>query len=158
MKPPIVDFSEFSVDKVVDDKEGVYALNPHRHELALLDGILYYDDKKAVGFYDVPHDAFWVRGHFPGRPIMPGVLIAEVAAQLTSYVGTRNGIKGDAVIGLAGLTDLRFRAQVSPGDRIIVMVDTLRSRKGALIVTYYQVYVDETLASEGQIKGVAISE
>ena len=128
LKPPIVNFSDFSFDKVVEDKEGIYEVNPHRHELALLDGILHYDDEKAVGYYDVPEDAFWIRGHFPGRPLMPGVLITEVAAQLTSYLGTRNGIRGDAVIGLAGVTDVRFRAQVMPGDRLVVMVKTLKSR------------------------------
>ena len=158
MKPPIVDFSEFSFDNLVDDKAGIYEMNPHRYELALLDGILYFEGKRAVGYFDVPEDSFWIRGHFPGRPLMPGVLISEVAAQLTSYIANRNGIKGDAVIGLAGLSNVRFRAQVKPGDRLTVMVNTLKARKGAMIVTEYQAYVGETLASEGEIKGIAIKE
>lgn len=133
-------------------------MNPHRHELALLDGILFFEEERAVGFFDVPEDSFWIRGHFPGRPLMPGVLISEVAAQLTSYIANRVGIKGDAVIGLAGLNNVRFRAQVKPGDRLTIMVKTLKSRKGAMIVTEYQAYVGETLASEGEIKGVAIKE
>jgi len=89
---------------------------------------------------------------------MPGVLISEVAAQLTSYIANRCGIKGDAVIGLAGLDNVRYRAQVKPGDRITIMVNTLKSRKGAMIVTEYQAFIGETLASEGEIKGVAIKE
>ena len=158
MKPPIVDFSEFSFDNVVADQAAIFELNPHRFELALLDGILLVDDVRAVGYYNVPEEPFWMRGHFPGRPLMPGVLICEVAAQLTSYLATRNGIRGDAVIGLAGLSNVRFRAQVKPGDQLTVMVNTLKSRMGAMIVTEYQVFVGETLASEGEIKGVAISE
>ena len=85
-------------------------------------------------------------------------MIAEVAAQLTSYLATKNGIRGNAVIGLAGLENVRFRSQVLPGDRLTVMVETLKSRKGAMIVTSYQAYVGETLASEGEIKGIAIQE
>ena len=158
MKPPIVDFSEFSFDNVVADQAAVFELNPHRFELALLDGILLVDDVRAVGYHNVPDEAFWKRGHFPGRPLMPGVLISEVAAQLTSYLATRNGIRGDAVIGLAGLNNVRYRAPVMPGDQLTVMIKTLKSRKGAMIVTEYQAYVGQTLASEGEIKGVAISE
>ena len=158
LKPPIVDFSDFSLDHVIADQQEVYNTNPHRYELALLSGILYSDDTRIVGYYDVPEDPFWARGHFPGRPMMPGVLISEVAAQLTSYMATKNGIRGEAVIGLAGLENIRFRAQVSPGDKLTVMAAMIKSRKGAMIVTEYQVYVGQTLASEGQIKGIAIQE
>jgi 3-hydroxyacyl-[acyl-carrier-protein] dehydratase len=155
-KLPLVDFSEFSLDTVVADKAAVFEFNPHRFELALLDGILLIDEKRAVGYYDVPAEPFWARGHFPGRPMMPGVLITEVAAQLTSYLATNSGIRGNAIIGLAGLNDIRFRAQIVPGDRLIVMVLTKKSRKGAMIVTDFQVYVGQTLAAEGEIKGIAI--
>lgn len=158
MNPPIVDFSELSFDNLVADQQQVYETNPHRYELALLSGILFFDETRIVGYYDVPDDPFWARGHFPGRPMMPGVLISEVAAQLTSYMATKNGIRGDAVIGLAGLENVRFRAQVSPGDRLTVMAEMIKSRKGAMIVTNYQVFIGETIASEGQIKGVAIQE
>ena len=158
MKPPIVDFSEFSFDNVIADQEKIYEVNPHRFELALLSGILYFNEAKIVGFYNVPEEPFWARGHFPGRPMMPGVLISEVAAQLTSYMATENGIRGDAVIGLAGLENIRFRAQVSPGDTLTVMAEMIKSRKGAMIITEYQVYIGETIASEGQIKGIAIKD
>ena len=108
MSSPIIDFSEFDYDKIVADKEKIFEVNPHRHELALLDAVLLIDNERLVGYLDVPEDVFWVRGHFPGRPLMPGVLITEVAAQCTSYLGTVNGIRGDAVIGLAGLDKVKF--------------------------------------------------
>ncbi len=158
MKRPIVDFAEISFENVIADKAAIGESNPHRYELALLDGILLMDEKRAAGYFDVPKDSFWIRGHFPGRPLMPGVLITEVAAQLTAYVATQKGIRGDAVIGLAGLNDVRFRAPVKPGDRLIVMVEVEKSRKGAMLVTWFQVYVGTTLAAEGEIKGVAIHE
>ena len=158
MSSPIIDFSEFDYDRVVADREQILDINPHRHELALLDGILLLEEKRIVGYYDVPKDVYWAKGHFPGRPLMPGVLITEVAAQCTSYLGTTSGIRGDAVIGLAGLDEVRFRAPVKPGDRLTVMAVEKKSRKGVLIVTQYQAYVGQTLVSEGGIKGVAIKE
>ena len=158
MSSPIIDFSEFDYDKIVADKEKIFEVNPHRHELALLDAVLLIDNERLVGYLDVPEDVFWVRGHFPGRPLMPGVLITEVAAQCTSYLGTVNGIRGDAVIGLAGLDKVKFRAPVKPGDRLTVMIVTKRSRKGIMIVTVFQAYVGETLVADGEIKGIAIKE
>lgn len=158
LKPPIVDFSDFSFDNVIADRDAIEQANPHRFELALLDGVLYMDEARAVAYYEVPDEPFWKRGHFPGRPLMPGVLISEVAAQLTSYIATQKEIRGDSVIGLAGLNDIRFRAPVKPGDRLTVMVEIKKSRKNAMIVTNYQVFVGEILASEGEIKGVAIGE
>ncbi len=157
MKDPIVDFSAFSFERIIADKEEVMATNPHRHELALLDGILYMDEEKAVGYYNVPEEPFWARGHFPGNPLMPGVLISEVAAQLTSYIATKTGIRNTSIIGLAGLENIKFRAMVAPGDVLTVMARIKKARKGAMIVTEYQVYVGETIASEGEIKGVAIA-
>lgn len=72
LKKPIVDFSKFDLNKVLVDRDGILDVNPHRFEMALLDGVLYVDDDSAVGFKDVREDEFWVRGHFPGRPLMPG--------------------------------------------------------------------------------------
>ena len=158
LSSPIIEFSEFDYDNVIVGRDKILEINPHRHEFALLDGILLIEEKRVVGFYDVPQDVYWAKGHFPGRPLMPGVLIAEVAAQCTSYLGTVNGIRGDAVIGLAGLENVKFRAPVKPGDRLTVMVLEKKSRKGMMIVTHYQAYVGETLVSEGEIKGIAIKD
>ena len=156
MNTPIVDFSEFSFDNVIADQAKVYEVNPHRFELALLDGILYHEGDRIVGFYNVPDEPFWARGHFPGRPMMPGVLIAEVAAQLTSYLATVVGIRDDGMIGLAGLEKIRFRSPVAPGEQITVMALKIKSRVGAMVVTAFQAFVGERLAAEGQLKGVAI--
>ena len=78
MKSAFVDWSQFDHDKIVVDKEAIGKINPHRHELALLDGILLMSHDLAVGFKDIQEDAFWVRGHFPDKPIMPGVWFANV--------------------------------------------------------------------------------
>jgi 3-hydroxyacyl-[acyl-carrier-protein] dehydratase len=80
----IVNFSEFDPNKVLFSRAAIEKVNPHRFELSLLDGILFEDTEggRYVSFTDTKPTDFWTRGHFPNRPLMPGVLICEVAAQL----------------------------------------------------------------------------
>ncbi len=158
MKPPIVDFSLFDVNKVIHGKEEIEKINPHRFELGLLDGILYTDWEggRAVGFHDVPMDPFWARGHFPGKPMMPGVLICECAAQVCAWFATSTGVMGGSLIGLGGLNDVRFRAPVLPGDKLVVSLVREKFRQNFLINGLFQGFVNEEMVVEGMIKGVAI--
>jgi 3-hydroxyacyl-[acyl-carrier-protein] dehydratase len=158
LKPPLVDFSEFSFDNLVIDKAQIQRWNPHRFELELLDGVLLIDDQRAVGFKQTSGDDFWARGHFPGWPIMPGVLICECAAQLTSIFAFYHSITGDGIVGLGGLENVRFRSQVEPGDRLTIMLRKIRFRPSVMIVTEFQIYVERNLAADGEIKGIMISD
>ena len=158
IKEPIVPFSEFDPDHLVADLDAVYGHNPHRYELALLDGVLYIDDERAVGFKDWAEDAFWVRGHFPERAVMPGVLICECAAQLTAFFASHHEVKGDGYMGLGGLEEVRFRSPVLPGDKLILMLRKKRFRPGILVYTEFQAYVGETLCAEGVIKGAMLND
>ncbi|MCL4133778.1 UNVERIFIED_CONTAM: hypothetical protein GTU68_004697 [Idotea baltica] len=133
-------------------------VNPHRHEMMLLDGVLYISDTKAVGYLDVTEDMFWVRGHFPGRPLMPGVLICESAAQLSSYFAMKIGLVTSGVVGLGGLESIRFRNPVLPGDRLTLMLQKGKARPNAMFKADFQGYVNETLVVDGTIKGVALGE
>ena len=84
---PLFDISTIDQTKVSISKEEVYKVNPHRYEFQMLDGIFFVDYSAGVsaGYRDCRSDEFWVRGHIPGRPIFPGVLMMETAAQLVSY-------------------------------------------------------------------------
>lgn len=157
-KDSFVDPSEYDHDKVVINREEIGQVNPHRFELILLDGILYIDDERAVGFKDVTEDEFWVRGHFPDKPLMPGVLICECAAQLSSYYALTRGLVTKGYVGLGGLEDIRFRGPVVPGDRLTVMLKRGRVRKDAIFSAHFQGFVKDTLVVDGTIKGVALGE
>ena len=157
-KDLFVEFSEFDTNKVLIDREGINSVNPHRFEMMLLDGILYMDDDRAVGYIDVKEDAFWVRGHFPEKPLMPGVLICECAAQLCSYFSMSWKIVETGYVGLGGLESVRFRGPVVPGDKLILMLKKGKVRQNALFFAEFQGYVNETLVVDGVIKGVALGK
>ena len=140
------------------DREGIKAVNPHRFELLLLDGVLYCSEDRAVGYLDVQPDAFWVRGHFPDRPLMPGVLICESAAQLSSYYAIKTGLVSNGVVGLGGLSDVRFRNPVVPGNRLLLMLKKGKARVNAMFNAEFQGFVDGTLVVDGVIKGVALRD
>ena len=158
LKEIIVEFSEFDVNKPIASKEDVAAVIPHRHELALLDGILFDDPEnhRAVGYKDVRDDEFWVRGHFPEKALMPGVVMCECAAQLCAYYAKKSKLLDDCLIGLGGLDEIRFRGPVVPGDKLITMLERIKGRKNMLIVGRFQCYVRQELVVEGIIRGVAL--
>ncbi len=159
MKEPIVSFADFDEQKVLFDLENVHGINPHRFEMCLLDGILFEDAEsgRCVGFKDVRADEFWVRGHFPEVPLMPGVLICESAAQLCSYFAAKTKLLGTPIIALGGLDDVRFRSPVKPGSRMVTMLQREKSRANIMINGRFQCFVNRELVCDGNIKGVAIN-
>src|SRR5437588_12774509 len=87
--PPVIhhDPASLDLDKIVADLEAIRQVNPQRFDMEQLTAIVYVDREQHViaGYKDVKPDEFWVRGHMPDYPLMPGVLMCEAAAQLCSY-------------------------------------------------------------------------
>ena len=107
--------------------EGIRAVNPHRFEMEQLSGILKYDpaNKLIIGCKKVTKDEFWIRGHIPGRHLMPGVLMVEAAAQLCTYY-YKKSIPDDRFLGFGGMDKVKFRGAVLPGDTLTLGGDTQR--------------------------------
>lgn len=157
-KDQIIEFDKFDVNQTIADKDAILAVNRQRFEMQQLDGILYEDaeQKLCVGYKDATDSEFWVSGHMPGMPIMPGVVMCEIAAQLSSYLCTKYNLLGAEVVGLGGLEEIRFRNVVRPGDRFVVMLRQEKVRYGAMIICYFQGYVNESLVVDGKIKGIPL--
>ena len=87
--PPtlLFDYQKLDLNHVEFDRNGIAEVNPQSYEMSQLDAIVWHDlDRMLVlGYKDVTDREFWVRGHIPGRPIMPGVIMVEAAAQLCSF-------------------------------------------------------------------------
>jgi 3-hydroxyacyl-[acyl-carrier-protein] dehydratase len=108
----------------------------------------------CVGYKDLGPDEFWARGHFPGSPLMPGVIMCEAAAQLASYyAGKHHTIEG--VVGFGGLEEVRFRDVVRPGDRFVIVNHVLKSRR-SIMTCEFQYFVKQSLVCEGVLKGIAL--
>lgn len=157
-KDLILDFSAYDLDHVVADIEEIRRYNPQRFEMEQLTAIVYDNIEKGicVGYKDVADDEFWVRGHMPGMPLMPGVVMCESAAQLCSYHSQRHNLLNAEMIGFGGMDDVRFRGTVVPGDRLVVVAQKLQIRMRAMIRCRFQCFVREQLVCEGGIRGIPI--
>ena len=123
-----------------------------------LTAILLEDTQKhiCVGFKEITADEFWVRGHMPGMPLMPGVIMCEAAAQLASYYTQKYDLLGSEMVGFGGLEDVRFRDPVVPGDRLFIVTQLAKVRRGRMIVCHFQGIVGANLVVEGVIKGIPL--
>jgi 3-hydroxyacyl-[acyl-carrier-protein] dehydratase len=157
-KDLIIDPSEYDLSHVLADVESIRRYNPQRFEMEQLTAIVYDDAERGicVGYKDVTSSEFWVRGHMPGMPLMPGVIMCEAAAQLCSYHVQRHDLMEAEMIGFGGLDEVRFRGMVVPGDRLLIVAQKLQLRPGAMIRCRFQCFVREQLVCEGQIRGIPI--
>ncbi len=155
-KPLILDFSEYDLDRVIADIEQIRRYNLQRFEMEQLTAVCYEDAERKIcaGYRDLARDEFWARGHMPGMPLMPGVLMCEAAAQLASYFSRKYGLVQE-LIGFGGLDEVRFRGVVRPGQRLVVVVRLLKIRQ-TMMTAEFQNFVDQSLVCEGTLKGVPL--
>src|SRR4051812_41838031 len=153
-----LDPSGLDLSRVVVDREGLGKVNPQRFEMAQLDAIVLMDRERDVvaGYKDVRDDEFWVRGHMPGYPLMPGVLMCEAAAQMVGYYVKVIGLLQGDFVGFAGLENVRFRGVVRPGDRLVFVGKALRLHRRQTIFNV-QGFVNGGLVFHGDIIGVPLS-
>lgn len=132
--PPslLFDISDIDLDKIEYDRDNIMEVNPQSFEMSQLDAIVWHDLDRmlCLGYKDITENEFWIRGHIPGRPIMPGVIMVEAAAQIASFFMKRiYGLKG--FIGFSGIEKTKFRETVVPGDRLLLLshISKVRSRQ-----------------------------
>lgn len=155
MPPPaLLDLSTIDLNHVVATREQIYERLPHRYEFMQLDGVIYLDieNKIAVGYRDIRSDEWWVRGHIPGRPIFPGVLMVETAAHLASYVSVLL-LKGTNFLGFGGIDKTKFRESISPPAKLYLVgkADEVKTRRTICTI---QGFVEGRMAFETQITGL----
>jgi 3-hydroxyacyl-[acyl-carrier-protein] dehydratase len=133
------------------DREAVKEILPHREPFLLVDGVTELKPGvNAAGFLDVKDDMFWVPGHFPGNPVMPGVLIVEAMAQMGAVVIlSTEEMKGKTAY-FGGIRKVRFRQKVYPGDRLILKAGITKV-KGPAGWGYGEAYVGDDLAATAEL-------
>ncbi|MDR1742181.1 MAG: 3-hydroxyacyl-ACP dehydratase FabZ [Synergistaceae bacterium] len=132
----------------------------HRYPFLLVDRIVEYDEDHVVGYKNVTINEPFFPGHFPGEPVMPGVLILESMGQVASIlVAARLGDKmgdGGMVAFLTGVDKARFRKPVRPGDCLVTKAELLKVRS---IVGRAKVkgFVDDVLVAEAELSFMVAS-
>lgn len=157
-KDPILDLTTIDLNNVVADIEEIRLHNPQRFEMEQLTAIVYenMDQKICVGYKDVTKDEFWIRGHMPGMPLMPGVVMLEAAAQLSAYFTQKHDLLGSHMVGFGGLEDVRFREPVILGDRLYLLCEFIKARRNRMIISRFEGIVNGSIVVEGQLKGIPI--
>lgn len=157
-KALLVDLNSIDLNAVYADIDEIRKYNPQRHEMEQLTAIVYADteENSCVGYKDITDNEFWVRGHMPGMPLMPGVVMVEAMAQVCSYFVQKFDLLGSEMVGFGGLQDVRFRGPVRPGDRLFLLCKLLKIRRGRMIVCRFQGVVNGSLVVDGEMKGIPL--
>ncbi|MBU2043966.1 MAG: UDP-3-O-acyl-N-acetylglucosamine deacetylase [Candidatus Omnitrophica bacterium] len=131
--------------------EEIMKILPHRYPFLLVDRITYLDKgKKAVGIKSVTMNEYFFQGHFPGRPVMPGVLIVEAMAQVGGVLMLACPEHSGKLAYFMAANHIKFRKTVVPGDQLVieVTVGKVRSKTG---LVYTKAFVDNKVVAEAEL-------
>ncbi|MGF1633571.1 MAG: 3-hydroxyacyl-ACP dehydratase FabZ family protein [Phycisphaerae bacterium] len=156
--PPSVlfDISNINLDNVLHGDDEIERVNPQRGHMRHLDAITFVDKpaKNMAGFKDVRPEEFWVDGHIPGRPLLPGVLMIEAAAQMSSFY-TRVILGVEGFIGFGAVENFKFRTPVTPGQRLHLLLHEVYLRHGR-ICSDVQGLVGGQICFDGRMVGTVM--
>jgi 3-hydroxyacyl-[acyl-carrier-protein] dehydratase len=160
MPPPtLYDLSTIDFSRPVFDIEAIRRVNPQRNQMEQLTAVVYVDTQNhgLVGYKDITDDEFWVGGHMPGFPLMPGVMMCEAAAQLAGFYAQKYKLLGGDFVGFGGMEEIRFRGPIFPNCRLILLARLTSLRPNRRATFEFQGVVDERIVFTGNMIGVPIS-
>lgn len=151
---PLIDLSTIDLTQVALTPEEVGQMNPQAGDMRQLDYVAYLNEANtiAVGIRVIKDDEFWIPGHIPGRPIYPGVLMIEAAAQLSCIIYHRKSADHH-FMGFTRCDKCSFRGQVVPGDTL-TLIAVERKFQRRRFVCEVQGYVDGTFIFEALVTGM----
>jgi len=151
----LVDLSQIDPAKEAFSIDAVREVNPQRFEMEQLSYVaaLDLDAGYSVGVRRLANDEWWCRGHIPGRPIFPGVLMIEAAAQLCSFHYHRAAPEDERFFGFGGVDAVKFRGEVKPGDTLVILARTVEIRRRRAVFDT-QAVVGGRIVFEGRITGM----
>lgn len=142
---------------MIDVKE-IFKYIPHRYPFLLVDRIIEIEnEQKIVGIKNVSFNENFFQGHFPDRPVMPGVLICEAMAQVGAIFAhnSRGGMDGEKLFVLTGLDRVKFKRPVEPGDQLRIELTCLK-RRGSFWKMKGVAMVDGRVAAQAEISAMEI--
>lgn len=124
-------------------------LLPHRDPFLYVDYIEKTDDEEIIAYIIYTENEYFFKGHFPGYPVVPGVILVETMAQAGGAGIAERGTLGNALFFLATVDKAKFRRQVVPGDKVKLIIKNIRI-SGAMIKQSGKAFVGEELAAEAE--------
>jgi len=159
MPPPLLfDLSQIDLKaKPIFDRDAIMKVNPQSFEMQQLDGILWYDkeNRLILGYKDVTENEFWIRGHIPGRPLMPAVIMIEAAAQLLSFY-VRRIQEADVFIGFASIDSAKFRCTVQPGQRLYLLGHLTKCSSNRRYTADIQGVINDKMVFDTTVSGLRV--
>jgi len=154
--PPklLFDISTIDLDRVIFDQDAIRLVNCQRGDMEHLNGIIWVNQEldQILGYKDVGNDEFWVPGHIPGKPLLPGVIMIEAGGQIASFY-MRKFLGWDGFIGFGGVEECKFRQMVEPGVRLHLLAQKISERHGRL-QSAVQGIVRGDLVFEAKVMGI----
>ncbi len=142
--------------KVAFDIQAILGKLPHRYPLLLVDRILeYVPAKRIVGLKNVTFNEPFFQGHFPGRPVMPGVLQLEAMAQVAAVLLLTEQDSGGKIPYFMSVDKVKWRRPVVPGDQLRIEIDTVRIR-ASLAACTGRILVDGQVVCEGELRSMLV--
>ena len=137
-------------DATMDINE-IMDIIPHRYPFLLIDRIKELEaGKRARGIKNVTINEPFFQGHFPGHPIMPGVLLVEAMAQVGAILAFKSSNVKDKVVYFMGIDKARFRRPVLPGDTVELVLE-VKKQRGPIWIFKGEAFVDGKLAAEAEL-------
>jgi 3-hydroxyacyl-[acyl-carrier-protein] dehydratase len=133
-------------------REEIKQYLPHREPMLLVDD-MELDGDMGIGHYHVRGDEFFLQGHFPGKPVVPGVILCEIMGQSSSLL-LLDELKNRLTL-YSGLNDVRFRQPVLPGDTLTIK-SKITARKGLIFFIDATAYVGDKVVCKGKLSFVLV--
>lgn len=163
-KTPLLDLTGIDLGARALSRQDLERWNPHRGDMALIDWIVWHspDFRQGIALKQVRREEFWVPGHFPGKPMFPGVLMIETGAQLGVFLYNARFPK-PKIAAFTRIEDASFRSAVEPGDNLVILSTEVRFSPRRFVSDIQGWVLDDRnqlsrLAFDARIHGVAIDD